>query len=183
MNEKFRIAMNKQMTLFFTFVVLLSTQDLFSQIQYGPTEYEKMRRNQEMEFRLNQMNKDDKNDAPDEWVLAFRVDESSLLIVKTVSRVCYVGEVSERRGKFLRQGKGICKEDGQYCLCQWKRDFRHGKGIMRQEDGAVVACEWRWDAIVKDSIRPASEEETAQFNEAVERLEKLMKLVRIKNVD
>lgn len=117
------------------------------------------------------------------WKVLLAVTETQYLMVRKDGSECYFGEI-RNSNRAICHGQGIIKvSDNEYCLCQWKRDSRHGKGFIRREDGNVVACEWRWNAVVKDSIRPASEEETAQFNDAVDRLEKLMKLVRINNVN
>ena len=92
---------------------------------------------------------------------------------------------SETRGPFA-SGYGLARyvsQDGQtqqtevvYCLCPWKRGSRHGYGLMRCADGSVVKARWRWDTLKAVLDEPPTEEEVAELNRQIQRLEKALKL-------
>lgn len=108
------------------------------------------------------------------WKNLSEVEDNALLLISLQGDSYYMGNVSGKDKNLLRNGRGITvavdstKRGAHMGL--YKRDARHGEGIMMKSDGTVVCAKWRWDNIIKKTERPATKEEIEKFEEEVERV-------------
>ena len=65
----------------------------------------------------------------------------------------------------------------EYCLCPWKRGSRHGEGLLLSPDGTVVKAIWRWDKLKSVSEEPPTEEEMAELDRRIARLQATVQLL------
>lgn len=65
----------------------------------------------------------------------------------------------------------------EYCLCPWKRGFRHGEGLWMRADGSVVKADWRWDKLHSVLEEPPSEAERTEFDRRLLRLQAIIRLM------
>ena len=113
------------------------------------------------------------------WEMLTKIDEGCYLMEMPQQHYYYLGDItSSRNGNYLRSGKGICSTANEYYQCTWKRDFKHGKGIMQKADGSFICAEWKWDKLQKDKARPATDEEIVAFKEEIERLHSLVRMCK-----
>ena len=105
---------------------------------------------------------------------AVKVSDDLYCLYDDQGDVVYVGEARMLKAKdaYFRSGRGICRyamadPDGnkvyEYCLCNWKRDSRHGPGILVKEDGTYHKALWKWDKrrqLLQKELSAAEVEET-----------------------
>ena len=65
----------------------------------------------------------------------------------------------------------------EYSLCPWKRGSRHGEGLFMRADGTVVKARWRWDKLKTVSEEPPTEEELAELDRRIARLQATVELM------
>ena len=65
----------------------------------------------------------------------------------------------------------------EYCFCPWKRGSRHGEGLLVSPDGTVVKATWRWDKLKSVSEEPPTEEELAELDRRIARLQATVELL------
>lgn len=117
------------------------------------------------------------------WKEIAHVTRADYLLVSEGGEAYYLGErkiTAEK--KYIRDGQGVCVEkmDTAYVAYsgQFKRDSRHGGGLLKQSDGSVIYGIWKWDKLKKGTERPASAEEIEKLEKDVIRIEKAVGVVQ-----
>ena len=114
-----------------------------------------------------------------EWQVVCRIADTSTFMCTLDTTSFYLGNITSlKSGKTIRSGYGISLENGRVYIGNWKRDLKHGKGIMQKEDGSFICAEWKWDKLQKDKARPATDEEIVAFKEEIERLHSLVRMCK-----
>ena len=107
-----------------------------------------------------------------------RIDEETSFLFDTEGTFLYLGSIGQlKNGNCFPSGKGICKSSGEYILCPWKRGSKHGKGIIKTEDGIYQKAVWRWDLLKATSDEAPSPEEIAEMEDYISRMEVALKLL------
>ena len=107
-----------------------------------------------------------------------RIDEETSLLFDTEGTFLYLGSIGQlKNGNCFPSGEGICQIGGEYCLCPWKRGFRHGKGIIRLIDGNYVKASWRWGRQKSVSDTVPTDAEIEELEQRIKRFELLFGLI------
>ena len=106
------------------------------------------------------------------------IDEETSLLFDTEGTFLYLGSIGQlKNGNCFPSGKGICKSSGEYLFCLWKRGSKHGKGIIKTEDGIYQKVVWKWDRLKATSDDAPSPEEIAEMEDYISRMEVALKLL------
>ena len=107
-----------------------------------------------------------------------QIDEETSLLCNTEGTFFYMGNIGQlKNGNCFPSGEGICQIGGEYCLCPWKRGFRHGKGIIRLIDGTYVKASWRWGRQKSVSDTVPTDAEIEELEQRIKRFELLIGLI------
>ena len=107
-----------------------------------------------------------------------QIDEETSLLCNTEGTFFYMGNIGQlKNGNCFPSGEGICQIGGEYCLCPWKRGFRHGKGIIRLIDGNYVKASWRWGRQKSVSDTVPTDAEIEELEQRIKRFELLFGLL------
>ena len=107
-----------------------------------------------------------------------QLDDETSILFDTEGTFLYMGGIGQlKNGNCFPSGEGICRVDGEYCLCPWKRGSRHGKGIIKTEDGAYRNAVWRWDHLKSVSEEEPSSEDINRLENTISRMEQLLRLL------
>lgn len=113
------------------------------------------------------------------WTI-FNYENNSAFLIGNDVPGYYLGEVDKvdlRLGLCYRHGNGILRvfdTDGGafHYLGSWKRDMIHGLVIYREAGSTeTMAAQYKYDNIKKKTIRPATPEETAALDEAINKID------------
>lgn len=127
-----------------------------------------------------------REDAPHKCV---RINDSTLCIYSPDKEFVYVGageEATRSHGavpdgygiaRAIRSGDNTGEKQYEYCLCPWKRGSRHGEGLLVKPDGTVVKALWQWDHLKSVSEEPPTEEERAELDRRLARLQATIRLL------
>ena len=127
-----------------------------------------------------------REDAPHKCV---RINDSTLCIYSPDKDFVYVGsgeEATRTHGalpdgygiaRVLRSGDNPASKQFEYCLCPWKRGFRHGEGLLVSPDGTVDKPIWQWDHLKSVSEEPPTDEELAELDRRLARLQATIRLL------
>ncbi|MBR5018949.1 MAG: hypothetical protein IKX53_04860 [Bacteroidales bacterium] len=117
------------------------------------------------------------------------INDTTVYIYSAGRQFDYVGSGQEpsKTHSALAEGFGMARYEVhdevtgdtqyEYCLCPWKRGFRHGEGLWMRADGSVVKAQWRWDKLRSVLEEPPSEAERAEFDRRLIRLQAVIRLM------
>ena len=115
------------------------------------------------------------------------VDDSQSFLLDTKGTVVYLGAFKQAyNGQFFPSGLGLSRtvvtdSTGntfyEYCLCPWKRGFRHGKGVIRLIDGNYIKASWRWGRQKSVSDSSPTDAEIEELEQRIKRFELLFGLI------
>lgn len=92
----------------------------------------------------------------------------------------YSGSEGKVFTSIVRDGTGILKtisnEGIKYVSGTWKRDFLSGDSLVKDNDGNVFFCKWKFGKMVQDSQREASEDERARLEENIDTFESQIRI-------
>ena len=107
-----------------------------------------------------------------------QIDEETSLLFDTEGTFLYLGSIGQLKdGACFPSGKGICRTDGEYCLCPWKRGSKHGNGIIKTEEGIYRKAVWKWDRLKAVLEEEPSPEEIAVMEDYISRMEGALNLL------
>ena len=121
--------------------------------------------------------------------ICLRINDSTLCIYSPDKQFVYVGageEATRTHGavpdgygiaRVIRSGDNPGAKQYEFCLCPWKRGSRHGEGLLVRPDGTVVKARWRWDKLKTVSEEPPTEEELAELDRRIARLQATVELM------
>ena len=94
----------------------------------------------------------------------------------------YLGEVKKSDGNSVPSGQGIDRtiepaSGSAYRLGPWKRGSRHGAFLVKLEDGSYCTETWKWNRRKSAAPVEPTAGDIARMEEAVTRLEALMKIM------
>lgn len=103
------------------------------------------------------------------------VEDNVLLMISLQNDTFYLGDVKGKdEHNKIRDGQGITVmvDSTKYdvYMGSYKRDARHGEGFLKKSNGDVVYAKWRWDNMIKKTMRPATEEEKEKLEEQTKRV-------------
>lgn len=109
------------------------------------------------------------------WKIMSEVEDNVLLMISLQNDTFYLGDVKGKdEHNKIRDGQGITVmvDSTKYdvYMGSYKRDARHGEGFLKKSNGDVVYAKWRWDNMIKKTIRPATEEEKEKLEEQTKRV-------------
>lgn len=109
------------------------------------------------------------------WKIMSEVEDNVLLMISLQNDTFYLGDVKGKdEHNKIRDGQGITVmvDSTKYdvYMGSYKRDARHGEGFLKKSDGDVVYAKWRWDNMIKKTMRPATEEEKEKLEEQTKRV-------------
>lgn len=109
------------------------------------------------------------------WKIMSEVEDNVLLMISLQNDTFYLGDVKGKdEHNKIRDGQGITVmvDSTKYdvYMGSYKRDARHGEGFLKKSNGDVVYAKWRWDNMIKKTMRPATEEEKEKLEEQTKRV-------------
>ena len=116
-----------------------------------------------------------------------KIDDNISYLFDREGTFHYFGEIKQSSsGKFYPSGQGIDRtvernaETGEtairYSVGPWKRGSRHGKFLVKLPNGSYCTETWKWDRRKNISWAAPPADEVARMEDAVTRLENLLKL-------
>ena len=77
-----------------------------------------------------------------EWQVVCRIADTSTFMCTLDTTSFYLGNITSlKSGKTIRSGYGISLENGRVYIGNWKRDFKHGNGIV-ENDSTILSGVW-----------------------------------------
>lgn len=109
------------------------------------------------------------------WKIMSEVEDNVLLMISLQNDTFYLGNVKGKdEHNKIRDGQGITVmvDSTKYdvYMGSYKRDARHGEGFLKKSNGDVVYAKWRWDNMIKKTMRPATEDEKEKLEEQTKRV-------------
>ena len=94
-----------------------------------------------------------------EWQVVCRIADTSTFMCTLDTTSFYLGNITSlKSGKTIRSGYGISLENGRVYIGNWKRDFKHGNGIV-ENDSTILSGVWEWCKPKRGKMHKASESE------------------------
>ena len=88
----------------------------------------------------------------------------------------YLGNITSlKSGKTIRSGYGISLENGRVYIGNWKRDFKHGNGIV-ENDSTILSGVWEWGKPKREKMHNASESEISLLEARKKLLKEIIEL-------
>ena len=92
-----------------------------------------------------------------EWQVVCRIADTSTFMCTLDTTSFYLGNITSlKSGKTIRSGYGISLENGRVYIGNWKRDFKHGNGIV-ENDSTILSGVWEWGKPKREKMHKASE--------------------------
>lgn len=142
-----------------------------------------------LEWQMKQLNQTSSIQYQKEKLECIPINDTTICIYSPDRAFLYLGSGSESKSgrNAFADGYGIARYvipdaasgalQVEYSICPWKRGSRHGEGLARTPDGAILKAKWTWDQLKGVSEETPSEAELAEFNLRLTRLEAVMRLL------
>ena len=111
-----------------------------------------------------------------EWQVVCRIADTSTFMCTLDTTSFYLGNIiSLKSGKTIRSGYGISLENGRVYIGNWKRDFKHGNGIV-ESDSTILSGVWEWGKPKREKMHKASESEISLLEARKKLLKEIIEL-------
>ena len=111
-----------------------------------------------------------------EWQVVCRIADTSTFMCTLDTTSFYLGNITSlKSGKTIRSGYGISLENGRVYIGNWKRDFKHGNGIV-ENDSTILSGVWEWGKPKGEKMHKASEREISLLEARKKLLKEIIEL-------
>ena len=111
-----------------------------------------------------------------EWQVVCRIADTSTFMCTLDTTSFYLGNITSlKSGKTIRSGYGISLENGRVYIGNWKRDFKHGNGIV-ENDSTILSGVWVWGKPKRGKMHKASESEISLLEARKKLLKEIIEL-------
>ena len=111
-----------------------------------------------------------------EWQVVCRIADTSTFMCTLDTTSFYLGKITSlKSGKTIRSGYGISLENGRVYIGNWKRDFKHGNGIV-ENDSTILSGVWEWGKLKRGKMHKASESEISLLEARKKLLKEIIEL-------
>ena len=111
-----------------------------------------------------------------EWQVVCRIADTSTFMCTLDTTSFYLGNITSlKSGKTIRSGYGISLENGRVYIGNWKRDFKHGNGIV-ENDSTILSGVWEWGKPKIGKMHKASESEISLLEARKKLLKEIIEL-------
>ena len=111
-----------------------------------------------------------------EWQVVCRIADTSTFMCTLDTTSFYLGNITSlKSGKTIRSGYGISLENGRVYIGNWKRDFKHGNGIV-ENDSTILSGVWEWSKPKRGKMHKASESEISLLEARKKLLKEIIEL-------
>lgn len=111
-----------------------------------------------------------------EWQVVCRIADTSTFMCTLDTTSFYLGNITSlKSGKTIRSGYGISLENGRVYIGNWKRDFKHGNGIV-ENDSTILSGVWKWGKPKREKMHKASESEISLLEARKKLLKEIIEL-------
>lgn len=111
-----------------------------------------------------------------EWQVVCRIADTSTFMCTLDTTSIYLGNITSlKSGKTIRSGYGISLENGRFYIGNWKRDFKHGNGIV-ESDSTILSGVWEWGKPKRGKMHKASESEISLLEARKKLLKEIIEL-------
>lgn len=111
-----------------------------------------------------------------EWQVVCRIADTSIFMCTLDTTSFYLGKITSlKSGKTIRSGYGISLENGRVYIGNWKRDLKHGNGIV-ENDSTILSGVWKWGKPKREKMHKASESEISLLEARKKLLKEIIEL-------
>lgn len=111
-----------------------------------------------------------------EWQVVCRIADTSIFMCTLDTTSFYLGKITSlKSGKTIRSGYGISLENGTVYIGNWKRDLKHGNGIV-ENDSTILSGVWKWGKPKREKMHKASESEISLLEARKKLLKEIIEL-------
>ena len=119
-----------------------------------------------------------------------KIDDTTSFLFDEYGKFQYIGEIRlSTNGKYFPSGEGISRSivanpktgvaEYRYDLGSWKRGSRHGVFLVKLEDGSYRTETWKWNRCKSAAAVDPTAEEIARMEDAITRIETLLRVTDI----